>query len=302
MSRKTHHFDVDDAKTYGLEEAIFIDHLAHWIRGNRYRGVNLREGRTWTYNSVRAYLLHFPYWSQDTIRRVITSLIEKNVIMRGEFNENPYDRTKWYAFVDEARFVPSEVGGMTEEQNPHIDLAKTPNVDLGKSPNAHIRTTSNQVLTKGIEDSPKVERAKELIAHLNSEMGRTGPAEFRLSPSRLKAISARLDEVSGDMEGTKKALSRKVAEWKGRPDMAQFLTPDTLFRPSKFLGYYETRDMPVATMPAIPPWKEKQQIEARIEVHPANPEWIRYDKNKVTDILRADLKRLRMRLEELKDV
>ncbi len=58
----------------------------------------------------------------------------------------------------------------------------------------------------------------------------------------------------------------------------------------------------VPKVPSIPPWKEKQQIEARIEVHPANPEWIKYDKNKVTDLLRSDLKRLRMRLEELKDV
>lgn len=102
-----HAFDSDVAVEVGLEEAIFIQHVQHWAIKNRANSKHFRDDRTWTYNSVKAYTEIFPYWTEKQIRRIIESLLESGILLAGEFNENRSDRTKWYAFADEKRWLPT---------------------------------------------------------------------------------------------------------------------------------------------------------------------------------------------------
>ena len=37
---------------YGLEEATLLHNFIFWIRLNRDKGHNFRDGRTWTYHSL----------------------------------------------------------------------------------------------------------------------------------------------------------------------------------------------------------------------------------------------------------
>lgn len=37
------------------------------------------------------------FWNSKKIRRITKSLEEKGVLLIGEYNESPYDHTKWYA-------------------------------------------------------------------------------------------------------------------------------------------------------------------------------------------------------------
>jgi hypothetical protein len=107
-------FDVDHAKRYGLEEAVMLHNFIFWIRHNRANrknlhdaeilrdGVIVKEPRTWTYNSLEAFGELFPFWSVRQIRRILGSLIEQGVIVRGNHNTRAYDRTCWYALSDES--------------------------------------------------------------------------------------------------------------------------------------------------------------------------------------------------------
>ena len=98
-------YDVELAKQYGTDEAIFLENLIFWVIRNRENERNFFDGRTWTYNSVRALKSLFPFWSDYQMRRVLESLIKQGVIVKGNYNKNPYDRTMWYALADEEKLI-----------------------------------------------------------------------------------------------------------------------------------------------------------------------------------------------------
>ena len=91
-------FDSDLAEQYGVEEAIMIANLMYWIRKNEANGKHYHDGRYWTYNSIEAFVSLFPFWSKKQIRRILQSLVDKEVIVLGNYNSSTYDRTTWYAF------------------------------------------------------------------------------------------------------------------------------------------------------------------------------------------------------------
>lgn len=111
-------FNINLAKKYGLEEAIFLENLIFWVIRNRANQTNYFDGRTWTYNSVRAFNVLFPFWTAKQIRRVLDSLLKQGVIVKGNYNKNPYDRTLWYALAEEDTFIC---------QYGQVDLPKPPN-------------------------------------------------------------------------------------------------------------------------------------------------------------------------------
>ena len=114
----THEFKTALAKLYGIEEAILIHNFHYWITENKANDRNFFDGRYWTYNSQRAYKDLFPYMNEGKIKRTIKSLIDKGLLMKGNHNENQYDRTNWYAFTDE---------GLAMLQNYYIDWSKMAN-------------------------------------------------------------------------------------------------------------------------------------------------------------------------------
>jgi hypothetical protein len=101
-----HSFDVALASTYSIEEAILIHHFQHWIAINKRMGKNQIEGRTWTYQTQKYIAAHFPYFKNRLkILRLIDGLVKKKVLLEGSFNKKGFDRTKWYAFVDEDLYL-----------------------------------------------------------------------------------------------------------------------------------------------------------------------------------------------------
>ncbi len=85
--------------------------------------------------------------------------------------------------------------------------------------------------------------AKRILAFLNERAGRS----FRETEANLKLIFCRLKEIDFDTDGTEKMIARMVQKWGADPKMMEFLRPETLFRASKFGGYYDCRDLPIET-------------------------------------------------------
>lgn len=100
-----HLFNVEVAKKYGVNAAILIRHFQFWIIRNKANKKHLHEGRTWTYCSVKAFTKIFPYWSTRQVRVILDNLIKEGVITKGTYSPKKYDKTTWYAFVDEEAFV-----------------------------------------------------------------------------------------------------------------------------------------------------------------------------------------------------
>jgi hypothetical protein len=90
---------------YGLEEAIMIWNFRFWIIKNKANNKHFYENKTWTYNSHEAFQKLFPFWTKDQVRRIIEKLLKKEIIVKGNFNQSAYNKTAWYAFKDEEKFM-----------------------------------------------------------------------------------------------------------------------------------------------------------------------------------------------------
>lgn len=100
-------FDIEVAKEYGVDEAVLIRDFQFCIMQIKAENRNFYDGRYWVCNSQKLLSQLFPFWSPQHIRRTIENLIKKGVLIKGNYNESPYDRTLWYAFVDEDKWLGS---------------------------------------------------------------------------------------------------------------------------------------------------------------------------------------------------
>lgn len=95
MSR--HSFDPVVAKRVGLNAAVIYQNLLFWIEKNEANDHNFKDGRYWTYNSIAAFAKLFPYFTEKQIRTAIDKLLNAGLILKGNYSQDRYDRTAWYA-------------------------------------------------------------------------------------------------------------------------------------------------------------------------------------------------------------
>lgn len=119
-------FNTELAVEFGVEESIMLHNVVFWIEKNAANNKHLRDNRYWTYNSISAFAELFPFWSEGQVRRVIKSLISKGAIITGNYNDNKYDRTMWYALTD--GFIENHKSICV---NQIIHLSKSTNGDVG---------------------------------------------------------------------------------------------------------------------------------------------------------------------------
>ena len=97
---KSYVFDVEDAIEYGVNGAILLWNIRHWLEKNRVDDRNFHDGKYWTYASIQSWTELFSFWSYDQIRHVIERLEKDGAIIVGDYNKERRDRTKWYALSD----------------------------------------------------------------------------------------------------------------------------------------------------------------------------------------------------------
>ena len=95
-----HHFDIEIAEAYGLNEAIILNNRRFWVIHNEANGTNFHDGRYWTYNSMKAFEELFPYMKPKSIRNALDKLENEGLLLTGNYNKLAFDRTKWYSLSD----------------------------------------------------------------------------------------------------------------------------------------------------------------------------------------------------------
>lgn len=96
-----HHFNIDIAKDYGIEEAILLHNFFFWIAKNAANGENFHDGLFWTYNTRDSYAKLFKYMSDSKIYRIIGNLVDKKLLVKGDYNTDRWKRPTWYAFTND---------------------------------------------------------------------------------------------------------------------------------------------------------------------------------------------------------
>lgn len=88
-------FSVRIAQSLGVDEAIFLQQL-HWFLQSSGKKIDGGGEPRWVWNSIDSWAKQFPFWSGSKIRRTISFLEDKKVVVSGRFNKLPFDQTKWY--------------------------------------------------------------------------------------------------------------------------------------------------------------------------------------------------------------
>jgi len=134
----TYSFDTELAKKFGVNESIMLQNIVFWLLKNKANGSNYFDGKYWTYNSYKAFKELFEFWSESQIKRILQSLQEQGVIIKGNYNSNPYDKTNWYALSDKYGYL---IG-----QNNLIDETKSSNQgdEIVSSLHTDIKHTDNK--------------------------------------------------------------------------------------------------------------------------------------------------------------
>lgn len=83
------------AARIGLNEAIVLQQLKYWLNDTS-SGVD-HEGHRWIYNTLAQWQKQFPFWSEDTIKRSLSSLKNQGAVFVKQINKSKHDRTNFYA-------------------------------------------------------------------------------------------------------------------------------------------------------------------------------------------------------------
>jgi hypothetical protein len=148
-----HSFDIEIAQKYGMKAAVLYENFKYWIAKNKANGQNFREGRTWTYNSMRALADLFPYMTVWDVRASLGVLIDAGVLLAAHYNVRGYDRTTWYAFEDEKTALKGLPAHLWNSQ-----------MDDAKSANGFVKSTDQYQIPKPYIKPDKQHQRVEISA------------------------------------------------------------------------------------------------------------------------------------------
>jgi len=125
-------FSQDEACELGLHEAIILNGLRFWIDLNRKNGRNYKNGRYWTFNSVKAWAELYPFLTPKQVWTTIENLKKAGVIIvtaPGEGNQ-----TCWYAISEDADEPPKQAKADSKKQGGVLSPSGKSPSPSGKSP------------------------------------------------------------------------------------------------------------------------------------------------------------------------
>lgn len=201
-----HSFNVNFAKDYGIEEAIIINNVYFWIRHNVSNGSNKNDGRYWTFNSAKAFSELFPYMGEKKIARVLTTLINNGVLLKGRFSDDKMIRTNWYSFSDDFLCLLEEekydVKGFSDTFSAHFSKMGNAFTENGEC--IYIDNNNNSVKEDNKQEDKKKEN-KEKEEEFIEEM-------YKLYPTKCPVRGISLGKSSKDKDRIRRLLKQYSME------------------------------------------------------------------------------------------
>lgn len=214
-----HSFDINIAAEYGIHVAILLKNLHFWIVKNRANEKHYHEGKYWTYNSQKAFSELFPYLTERQVKYTIEKMKKDELIIVGNFNENPYDKTSWYALTDKAFELlgdeqkNGEKPENTDKTNLSNRIDKSVSIDKTKLSNGGDKIVSSYIDTDNKPDNKQKERnKKERKVEINSEYAQT---EEQITFKKIdelpdKEIAVRISAIFKNKKIKGKPITREV--------------------------------------------------------------------------------------------
>lgn len=274
-------FKADVATKYGTNVSILLGNISYWIEKNKENGKHFHDGRFWTYNTVSAFHRLFPFMSESAIGTALGKAEAEGLLVTGNYNKLPFDRTKWYALTEKGEELfcsqdskysatDSTSEGDSISQKSKMEGSKIENdiSEIGVT-NTKVKQMNNSeenqkhIVRKGASaqrpapSRPWNEEEGAKVAEVVQELNEKTGSHYRpTSKATMRHVLARLRE-GFTVDDCKEVIRKKSEEW-GGTDMAKYLRPETLFGP-KFEGYLNA--------------PEDQKAKERAEKAKADAEW-----------------------------
>lgn len=180
-----HYFNTEIAKEVGVNAAVILENIAHWVFRNQVNNKNHFDGHYWTYNSNAAMAELFPYMNARQVRTALDSLRKNRMVLTGNYNKSSYDRTLWYTVSDDCaeRFFP-EIIHLTKKSN-GVDgkVQPIPDINTSNKPDNISQQTDLSASDAPIPaESVRNEKAKSLW-DISREITGNDPFTFPCKPT-----------------------------------------------------------------------------------------------------------------------
>ena len=93
---KDHAYNVGIAVDFGIPAALLYHDIDYWCTVNAAQEYAIHDGCTWMFQSVDGFHERFPELAPNAIRSALRRLEDAGLIIVGNYNRLPIDRTKWY--------------------------------------------------------------------------------------------------------------------------------------------------------------------------------------------------------------
>ncbi len=193
-----HYFDVNIAATYGINCAVVLQNIFHWVRKNEANGKHFHDGSYWTYNSTKAFAELFPYLTQKQIETALKKLRDDGILKTGNYNEMKYDRTLWYALTQKGECIllgkemdnPQEENGNPTEGEPipniNPDVKPTSNTDKKKVS----KTSFDEIIAAYTSDEKTVELLQEWLKVRKAKRAAMTDRAIQMNIDKLDKLAA----------------------------------------------------------------------------------------------------------------
>lgn len=180
-----HYFNTEIAKEVGVNAAVILENIAHWVLRNKANDKNFYDGHYWTYNSNAAMAELFPYMNARQVRTALDSLRKNGMVLTGNYNKSSYDRTLWYTVSDDCaeRFFP-DIIHLTKKSNGNDGKVQPiPDINTDNKPDNISQQTDLYASDAPIPaESVRNEKTKSLW-DISREMTGNDPFTFPCQPT-----------------------------------------------------------------------------------------------------------------------
>lgn len=207
----------------------------YWLISHLAKRLNVKH-ECWPSNKV---LCKETGWHIEKLQKVKKSLIDKNLLSVIERNNNKGGQSSnLYKITTKLIGVYIEADYFDFEEETHSGKNDMGVLDFGDM--AHAGKTDNKVLSSEVLTNEEIYVfSKKVINVLNQSkksLGIRGSCVW--TEARAKSINSRLKEGNFTEDQILAMVRHRCGVWKNT-DWERYLTPETLFRPTKFTGYVE---------------------------------------------------------------
>ena len=226
-------FDGDFAKEHGVNEAIMYQYFSYWIAKNKANDKHFYDGYTWTYNSQKALTELFPFWNRAKIQRIISSLENQGLLIKGNYNQLSYDRTTWYALPKfEQSVVQNQTVNCSDLNNERFKNEQPIPINYQLT-----KQLTNKDIKDIVEHSPtEPVPYQEVVEYLNQKTGKNFKHTSKVTQRHIRARFAEGFTVND----FKQVIDKKCSDWLRDQKMKEYLRPETLFG-TKFESYLNSK-------------------------------------------------------------